>query len=107
MNSTELAISESQERMAVVIEAADEEKFKEYCHSENIEVTHVADVTDTERMRMFKKGELVVDLRRDFIDSAGAKHYSKAVVGQVDAADPFSRDIPGKNLKERMFARRV
>ncbi len=104
MNSTELAISESQERMAVVIEAADEEKFKEYCHSENIEVTHVADVTDTERMRMFNKGELVVDLRRDFIDSAGAKHYSKAVVGQVDAADPFSRDIPGKNLKERMFA---
>ena len=43
MNSTELAISESQERMAVVIEAANEEKFKEYCHSENIEVTHVAD----------------------------------------------------------------
>ena len=104
MNSTELAISESQERMAVVIEAANEEKFKEYCHSENIEVTHVADVTDTERMRMFNKGELVVDLRRDFIDSAGAKHYSKATVGAVDDSDPFSRDVPGKNLKERMFA---
>ena len=104
MNSTELAISESQERMAVVIEATDEEKFKEYCHSENIEVTHVADVTDTQRMRMYNKGELVVDLRRDFIDSAGAKHYSKAVVGAVDPADPFSRDIPGKSLKERMFA---
>ncbi|MBR5176249.1 MAG: phosphoribosylformylglycinamidine synthase [Bacteroidales bacterium] len=104
MNSTELAISESQERMAVVIEAASEERFKEYCHSENIEVTHVADVTDTERMRMFNKGELVVDLRRDFIDSAGAKHFSKSTVGAVDDSDPFSRDVPGKNLKERMFA---
>ena len=104
MNSTELAISESQERMAVVIEAKDEEIFKEYCHSENIEVTHVADVTDTERMRMYNKGELVVDLRRDFIDSAGAKHYSKAVIGAVEGIDPFYREIPGKNLKERMFA---
>ena len=104
MNSTELAISESQERMAVVIEAKDEELFKEYCHSENIEVTHVADVTDTERMRMYNKGELVVDLRRDFIDSAGAKHYSIAVIGAVEETDPFYRDIPGKNLKERMFA---
>ena len=104
MNSTELAISESQERMAVVIEAKDEEIFKEYCHSENIEVTHVADVTDTERMRMYNKGELVVDLRRDFIDSAGAKHYSKAVIGAIEEIDPFYREIPGKNLKERMFA---
>jgi phosphoribosylformylglycinamidine synthase len=104
MNSTELAISESQERMAVVIEANDEEIFKEYCHSENIEVTHVADVTDTERMRMYNGGTLVVDLRRDFIDSAGAKHYSKAVIGAVDGTDPFYRDIPGKNLKEKLFA---
>jgi phosphoribosylformylglycinamidine (FGAM) synthase-like enzyme len=53
MNSTELAISESQERMAVVVEAKDEEEFKALCHSENIEVTHVAEVTDTARMRMF------------------------------------------------------
>ena len=104
MNSTELAISESQERMAVVIEAKDEDLFKEYCHSENIEVTHVAEVTDTERMRMYNGGKLVVDLRRDFIDSAGAKHYSKSVIGAVDGTDPFYRDIPGKNLKEKMFA---
>ena len=104
MNSTELAISESQERMAVVIEAKDEEIFKGYCHSENIEVTHVADVTDTERMRMYNGGKLVVDLRRDFIDSAGAKHYSKAIIGAVDGTDPFYRDVPGKNLKEKMFS---
>ena len=104
MNSTELAISESQERMAVVIEAKDEEEFKALCHSENIEVTHVADVTDTARMRMFNKGEKVVDLTRAFIDSAGAKHWSKATVGAVEDRDPFTREVPGKNLKERMFA---
>jgi phosphoribosylformylglycinamidine synthase len=104
MNSTELAISESQERMAVVIEAKDEEEFKALCHSENIEVTHVADVTDTARMRMFNKGEKVVDLTRAFIDSAGAKHWSKATVGAVEDRDPFTREVPGKDLKERMFA---
>ena len=104
MNSTELAISESQERMAVVVEAKDEEEFKRLCHSENIEVTHVADVTDTARMRMFYAGKPVVDLSRAFIDSAGAKHYSKATIGAVEDRDPFFRDIPGKNLKERLFA---
>ena len=104
MNTTELAISESQERMAVVVEAKDEEEFKRLCHSENIEVTNVADVTDTARMRMFYNGKTVVDLSRAFIDSAGAKHYSKATVGAVEDRDPFFRDIPGKNLKERMFA---
>ncbi len=104
MNSTELAISESQERMAVVVEAKDEEEFKRLCHSENIEVTHVADVTDTARMRMFHSGKPVVDLSRAFIDSAGAKHYSKATVGAVEDRNPFLRGVPGKNLKEKMFA---
>ena len=64
LNATELAISESQERMAVVIEASAEEEFKRYCAEENIEVTHVADVTDSRRMRMYNKGKLVVDLSR-------------------------------------------
>ena len=104
MNSTELAISESQERMAVVVEAKDEEEFKALCHSENVEVTHVAEVTDTARMRMFYGDKVVVDLSRAFIDSAGAKHYSKATIGAVEDRDPFFRDVPGKNLKERMFA---
>ena len=104
MNSTELAISESQERMAVVVEAKDEEEFKALCHSENIEVTHVAEVTDTARMRMFYGDKVVVDLSRAFIDSAGAKHWSKATIGAVEDRDPFFRDVPGKSLKERMFA---
>ncbi|HBB11944.1 MAG TPA: phosphoribosylformylglycinamidine synthase, partial [Alistipes sp.] len=72
LNSTELAISESQERMSVVVEAKDMEEFMGYCREENIEAVHVADVTDTARMRMFNGDRKVVDLKREFIDSAGA-----------------------------------
>lgn len=104
LNSTELAISESQERMSVVVEAGDKEEFMKYCASENIEVTHVADVTDTGRMRMFNGGKLVVDLSREFIDSAGAKHYAKATVGAVEDKDPFKRDVEGETLAEKVVA---
>ncbi|MDD5892068.1 MAG: phosphoribosylformylglycinamidine synthase subunit PurQ, partial [Bacteroidales bacterium] len=104
LNSTELAISESQERMSVVVEAGDKDEFIEYCHSENIEVTHVADVTDTARMRMFNGERLVVDLSREFIDSAGAKHYAKATVGAVEDINPFKREVEGKNLKEKVVS---
>ena len=102
LNSTELAISESQERMSVVVEAKDEKQFMEYCHSENIEVTHVADVTDTERMRMFYGDKVVADLQRKFIDSAGAKHYAKAEIAAVEEKNPFERKVEGESLKEKM-----
>ena len=59
LNSTELAISESQERMAVVVEAKDREQFEKYCASENVEVTHVADVTGSARLRMYNGDRLV------------------------------------------------
>ncbi len=93
LNATELAISESQERMAVVIEEKDREAFCRYCREENIEATHVATVTDTARMRMFNKGECVVDIAREFIDSAGAKHYATAEVGAVENRNPFERRV--------------
>lgn len=102
LNATELAISESQERMSVVVEAKDEKKFMEYCHSENIEVTHVADVTDTQRMRMFYGDKVVADLQRKFIDSAGAKHYAKAEIAAVEEKNPFRRKVEGESLKEKM-----
>lgn len=102
LNATELAISESQERMSVVVEAKDEKQFMEYCHSENIEVTHVADVTDTQRMRMFYGDKVVADLQRKFIDSAGAKHYAKAEIAAVEEKNPFRRKVEGESLKEKM-----
>ena len=103
LNATELAISESQERMSVVVEAKDEAKFMEYCHSENVEVTHVADVTDTERMRMFYGDKVVADLQRKFIDSAGAKHYAKAQIAAVEDKNPFTREVKGETLKEKLL----
>ena len=102
LNFSELAISEAQERMSVVIERKDMEQFMALCHEENVEVTHVADVTDTRRMRMYSAGKLVVDLSREFIDSAGAKHYTKINIGGVDECNPFVREVDGVTTTKRM-----
>ena len=102
LNPTELAISESQERMAVVVEAKDREEMERLCQRDNIEVTYVADVTATGRMRQFYKGEIVADLTREFIDSAGAKHYANATIGAVEQRNPFRREIAGETLTARM-----
>ncbi len=102
LNPTELAISESQERMAVVVEKKDQAVFEQLCAADNIEVTHVADVTDTARMRLFYGDTCVADLSRAFIDSAGARHYANATIGAVADKDPFARTIHGTSLTERM-----
>ena len=104
LNFSELAISESQERMSVVIERKDMETFKALCHQENVEVTYVADVTDTRRMRMYWGDKVVVDLSRDFIDSAGAKHYTKVRIGEVENRNPFERKVEGATTTKRMKA---
>lgn len=104
LNPTELAISESQERMSVVVEPKDREEFERYCREENIEVRHVADVTDSGRMRMFYNGEVVADLSREFIDSAGARHYAKASIGGVEECNPFLRTPEGKDFHEKFMA---
>lgn len=101
LNATELAISESQERMSAVVEAKDMEEFMRYCHEENIEVRHVADVTDSGRMRLFRNGEIVADLSREFIDSAGAPHFAKARIESVTPCNPFGREVPGENFDEK------
>ena len=102
LNATELAISESQERMAVVVEAADKARMMELCAVDNIEVTHVANMTDTGRMRMFYGDVKVCDLTREFIDSAGAKHYAKAAILPVEDRDPFVRVPEGETLEQQM-----
>ena len=104
LNSTELAISESQERMAVVVEAKDVDEFRRLCAADNIELTHVANVTDSGRMRMYNGGEKVCDLSRAFIDSAGAKHYAKAAILPVEDKDPFERRPEGKSLEDKLIA---
>ena len=104
LNATELAISESQERMAVVVEAADKQRMMDLCAVDNIEVTHVANVTDTGRMRMFYGDKKVCDLTRAFIDSAGAKHYAKAAILPVEDKDPFAQKPAGDTLEQQMLS---
>ena len=89
LSGTELAISESQERMAVVLDKKDMDEFIDYCRQENIEVSHIADVTDSNRLRMYLKDEKIVDISRQFIDSAGARHTAKAKIAAVELRNPF------------------
>ena len=102
LNPTELAISESQERMSVVVDKKDREEFEKYCREENLEVVHVADVTDSGRMRMYYDGEVVADLRREFIDSAGAPHFASVSVAAVEDRNPFSREVKGEGISGKM-----
>ena len=101
LNATELAISESQERMAVVVETKDVLEFIKYCEEENIEVTEVAKVTAARRLVMYYKGQKIVDISREFIDSAGAMHYTKANIKAVENNNPFIKN--NKDLKTRVL----
>ena len=96
LDGTELAISESQERMAVVIDQSNETKFKEYANEENLEATKVATVTDDGRMRMSWRGTEIVNLSRAFLNTNGAKQQTKVRVSALSdefmpvcSADPM------------------
>ncbi|MCL1895060.1 MAG: phosphoribosylformylglycinamidine synthase subunit PurQ [Clostridiales bacterium] len=84
LDGTELAISESQERMAVVIAERDLEEFRAYAAEENVEVTSVARVTDTGRFRMYWRGDVIFDLSREFLDTGGVLP-EQAVLVKSDA----------------------
>ncbi|MBQ3471922.1 MAG: phosphoribosylformylglycinamidine synthase, partial [Clostridia bacterium] len=87
LDGTELAISESQERMAVVIDKDDVEKFAALADSENLEATVVAEVTSKNRLEMFWRGDKIVDLSRDFLNTNGVVQHAKA---EITAADDTS-----------------
>ena len=101
LNATELAISESQERMAVVVEEKDVEEFVKYCKEENVEVTKVAVVTEAKRLVMNYRGRKIVDISREFIDSAGAIHHAKANIEEVENKNPFIKEE--RKLVDRVF----
>ena len=100
LTSTELAISESQERMAVLIEGKDEEKFISLVESENLEYSKTALVTDSGRLIMRHDGQEVLNLSREFIDTNGASKYSKVYVNMKDDVETIN--IKGDNFTERM-----
>ena len=80
LDGTEIAISESQERMAVVVNKEDAKEFISLSAEENLEAIVVAEVTDTERLRMFWRGEKIVDLKREFLDTNGARQTTDVKV---------------------------
>ena len=91
LDGTELAISESQERMAVVVEAENVDKFLTLAGKENLEATVIATVTEEKRLRMRWNGKTIVDISRDFLNSNGAEKHIDITPA---AAESFEKDIP-------------
>ena len=87
LDGTEIAISESQERMAVVVDKKDVKKFMKYADEENLESTIVATVTKEPRLVMHWRGKTIVDLSRDFLDTNGAHQEASVLVDVPSKAD--------------------
>ena len=105
LDGTELAISESQERMACVIAASDVDTFKAYCDEENLECTVVADVTDTNRLIMNWNGETIVDISRDFLNTNGASQQQEVIVkAPADRSYFLHGSASADNFKEKWLA---
>lgn len=103
LDPTEIAISESQERMAVVIDRNDLHALIAYAEEENLEATMVAKVTDTGKLRMFYEDQLVVDLSRAFIDTNGAASEMSASVEPVMSKQRLpQKEITLSSIKEEV-----
>ena len=101
LDGTELAISESQERMAVALAAGDVDAFIALAHKENLEATPIAEVTEEARVRMVWNDATIVDVSRDFLNSNGAaKHQDVHVL----PGSGYERTWEGETLAERMRA---
>ena len=98
LDGTELAISESQERMAVVVAAEDTERFIELAEKENLEATVVAHVTEKPRLVMHWNDTVIVDLSREFLNSNGAEKHIDITTAKPEN---FERNVEG-NFEELM-----
>ena len=109
LNATEIAISESQERMAVVVSEKDYASFVKACEEENIEYAHVATVTDRNRLEMFMGKEKVVDLKASFLETSGVRQHREAVLTDHPEENPFlhhgfHKEQADKELSEKNVA---
>ncbi len=105
LDGTELAISESQERMACAIDASNKDRFIELAGLENLQATHVATVTDSGYLRMFWNGKAIVDLNRAFLDTNGKKQQTDIHVAKVDEENTFFNagklKVEGENISDK------
>ncbi len=94
LDGTELAISESQERMAVVLDKNDVDTFIAYASDENLEATAVAVVTESPRLTMNWRGDTIVDLSRAFLNTNGVTQEAKAYIAAPKAEDCYREACP-------------
>lgn len=94
LDGTELAISESQERMAVVLDKKDVETFIAEAEKENLEATAVAIVTESPRLTMTWRGDKIVDLSREFLNTNGVTQLSSAYITAPKAEDCYRNACP-------------
>ena len=97
LDGTELAISESQERMAVVISSENADRFIKLSEDENLEATIVAEVTDTDRLKMLWKDKTIVDIKRSFLDTNGAK---QEISLKVKSPSAYPYEVKNCDVKE-------
>lgn len=96
LDGTELAISESQERMAVVVSPENVADFIAYADEENLEATKVAVVTATNRLKMIWRGQAIVDLSRDFLNTNGVRQEVDVEVVAPDETRNYLKEIPSE-----------
>ena len=99
LNGTEIAISESQERMAVVVHPEDVDAFVDECNKENIDAVVVATVTEKPNLVMHWNGETIVDLERRFLDTNGVRVVVDAKVVDKDVKLPEERQTSAETLE--------
>ena len=93
LDGTELAISESQERMAVVLAPEDVKTFVEKAHGENLNAAIVATVTDSKRLRMTWRGTTIVDIARSFLDTNGVTQHAEALITAPCGTEEFFASV--------------
>lgn len=105
LDGTELAISESQERMAVVVAPGDADKLIALADGENLEATVVAEVTKTPRLKMYWRGDKIVDISREFLNTNGAPKKAAAYIPNPSAKGLFKVGAPeGGSMAEKWLA---
>lgn len=107
MDGGEIALSESQERMAIVIAEKDLEIFRNLCLDEDLDVAVIAKVTDENRVQMVWKGSTIIDIDREFIETSGIRKKSRVHVVEPEGSAYLTRLpewIKGENTKEDFIA---
>lgn len=101
MDGTELAISESQERMAVVVAKEDVDQMIAFAEKENLEATVVAEVVKEPRIKMYWRGNLIVDISREFLDTNGDVKNAKVQITKPEFKESYFKKEEVQDIKTK------